>query len=196
MRNFVIGEAHWIIETKVFDRAGTGVDKRLITVGEFSLLSEVNADQGKWKIQRMKSGDWSNVLIPDEISKALNKSGMFIRFVRDGDLLKFSVSADGIDYADIRERNGMGTGSDIVQIRNWANSRYENFSLRLGSDITFYGDLKPDGSINIMDLIRMKKYMAKVIIFDDKALKAADINRDGTIGADDMLLLKKYLLGK
>ena len=59
-----------------------------------------------------------------------------------------------------------------------------------GSDIK-YGDLNSDGKINLLDLVAMRKYLAKWSITVDK--NAADCNADGKINLMDLILLRKYL---
>ena len=54
-----------------------------------------------------------------------------------------------------------------------------------------YGDINSDGKINLLDLIALRKYMAKWSVSIDKA--AADCNADGKINLLDLVLLRKYL---
>ncbi len=53
------------------------------------------------------------------------------------------------------------------------------------------GDVNGDSSVNIIDLIKLKKHFA----YDDKINEmAADISEDGFIASDDMISLRKILL--
>ena len=54
-----------------------------------------------------------------------------------------------------------------------------------------YGDLNSDDKINLLDLIAMRKYLAKWNVTVDTA--AADCNADGKINLLDLILLRKYL---
>ena len=54
-----------------------------------------------------------------------------------------------------------------------------------------YGDCNSDGKINLLDLIAMRKYLAKWSITVDEA--ATDCNADSKINLLDLILLRKYL---
>ena len=55
----------------------------------------------------------------------------------------------------------------------------------------FYGDLNYDSNVNLLDLIAMRKHLAKWSIRIDEA--ATDCNADGKINLLDLVLLRKYL---
>jgi len=59
------------------------------------------------------------------------------------------------------------------------------------SDIA--GDVYPDGQIDILDLIMIKKHLLGIEKIKDE--KAADLNSDGHIDALDYAILKRYLAG-
>lgn len=59
-----------------------------------------------------------------------------------------------------------------------------------------YGDLNGDGKVNALDLILMKRYLAKKATFDADQLAAADLNGDSKVNALDLILLKRYLAKK
>ncbi|MGN0115482.1 MAG: cellulase family glycosylhydrolase [Acutalibacteraceae bacterium] len=54
-----------------------------------------------------------------------------------------------------------------------------------------YGDANNDGNVNLLDLIVIRKYLAKWDVKIDE--KAADCNADGKVNLLDLVLLRKYL---
>jgi len=56
------------------------------------------------------------------------------------------------------------------------------------------GDVNGDETINIIDLVRMKKFLCNIITLESKNAIAADINLDDTINSMDLVLLKTFLL--
>ena len=61
-----------------------------------------------------------------------------------------------------------------------------------GSDFYKLGDCNSDESINIIDLVRMKKYLAGIT---EDINMASDINGDGKIDTEDLTMMRKNLLG-
>lgn len=54
-----------------------------------------------------------------------------------------------------------------------------------------YGDLNGDGKVNLLDLVSMRKYLAKWNVNID--VSAADCDKDDKINLLDLILLRKYL---
>ena len=56
-----------------------------------------------------------------------------------------------------------------------------------------YGDINRDGSVDIVDLILLKKYIAKGDT--EEIINFADLDLDGLVSATDLVILKKLLIG-
>ena len=54
-----------------------------------------------------------------------------------------------------------------------------------------YGDTNGDNKVNLLDLIVLRKHLAKWSV--DIKLTAADCNADGKVNLMDLILLRKYL---
>lgn len=82
---------------------------------------------------------------------------------------------------------------DVVNVKNEA---IDNISIEAATikiiDI-MYGDLNDSGSVNMADLLLMKKIIAGLITEYD--LDVADVNFSGSVNMADLLLLKKYIAG-
>ncbi|MGN0492693.1 MAG: dockerin type I repeat-containing protein [Acutalibacteraceae bacterium] len=71
----------------------------------------------------------------------------------------------------------------------WGDAIYPLFNVkRLGE----FGDATDDGEINIIDIVRMKKYACDNST--EISFNAADINKDATIDASDIVEVRKMLL--
>lgn len=57
------------------------------------------------------------------------------------------------------------------------------------------GDVNDDGVINIIDLIKMKKYIVGMIILTGRSFVAADLQEDQIINSQDLIKLRRILLG-
>ena len=57
------------------------------------------------------------------------------------------------------------------------------------------GDANLDGIVDIIDLVRIKKYISKQVELTDESKINADINLDGNIDETDLDFLKEYLAG-
>ena len=56
------------------------------------------------------------------------------------------------------------------------------------------GDVNGDGTVDVMDLILLNKYILGSAELSPEALAAADMNNDGSVNATDSLLLLKQIL--
>ena len=61
--------------------------------------------------------------------------------------------------------------------------------------IVIYGDNNGDGKINVVDLLRVQKYILNSNNLSSVQLTASDTNRDGTVNVVDLLRIQKQILG-
>ena len=57
------------------------------------------------------------------------------------------------------------------------------------------GDVNNDGTINIRDIILVKRHIVGMEILTGDAFKAADVNEDGVVNIRDLVILKRYMVG-
>ena len=95
-------------------------------------------------------------------------------------------------YPGVSDWYDTGAGVQILALES-AGIKYQTVMLTeihtvVQPDIVS-GDVNGDGSIDIRDLIAMKKLAA-----DNGYSETADLNGDGNLNADDIAQMKKYLL--
>lgn len=73
---------------------------------------------------------------------------------------------------------------------------YVDGNLQNSIDIVIYGDVNGDGSVDIMDIIRLNRYILKTVTLQGAYLESADANRSAD-GADimDVIRINRYILG-
>ena len=95
-------------------------------------------------------------------------------------------------YAYIVENNG-----DLREVTSFEQHehRYENGKCTICglTGVTWIpGDLNGDGKVNVMDLIRLKRYLAD----GTEVVGNADVNGDGKVNVMDLIRLKRYIAGE
>lgn len=107
---------------------------------------------------------------------------------------------DKFDIASLAEVRHFGLGNTNIEIGDFAfgTDMADLLDYLVNADktqLSIYGDANGDGTLDILDLIRMKKYFAD----DTTEIRenAFDMNRDGEKNVLDLTALRKYLiLGK
>lgn len=57
------------------------------------------------------------------------------------------------------------------------------------------GDVNNDGTINVRDIILIKRHIVGMEILEGDEFKAADVNEDGVVNIRDLVVLKRYMVG-
>lgn len=73
---------------------------------------------------------------------------------------------------------------------------YVDGALQKSIDIVIYGDVNGDGAVDVMDIIRLNRYILKSVALEGAYLEAADANRSAD-GADimDVIRINRHILG-
>ncbi|WP_051637213.1 dockerin type I domain-containing protein [Lachnospira multipara] len=71
-----------------------------------------------------------------------------------------------------------------------------NGNLKNEYTVIIYGDINGDGAVDLMDIVRLKKYIIGTTILDKCYVEAADANRNGTTDILDVVAIKRHLTGK
>ncbi len=58
-----------------------------------------------------------------------------------------------------------------------------------------FGDVNRNDIVDVVDLVRLKKYLVGITALTGKGTEAADIDENEVVDAMDLLLLRKILLG-
>lgn len=104
------------------------------------------------------------------------------------------------DAAGTFDTQGWGIAFTEYGYLRFSCATYGDYSLHLGylqyspksSFSLIAGDMNGDGSVDIMDMVCLKKYFAGTA---DICKRNADVTVDGSVSAEDMAELKKFLLG-
>ena len=101
---------------------------------------------------------------------------------------KSDMEADAIDFSDIESWQIMTEPEEINGVDSFLQIAVAN----IGASNHIKGDANHDGKINVLDLIRLKKYFAASAELDKIA---SDIDGNKVLQTDDMVQLYRNLLG-
>jgi hypothetical protein len=94
-----------------------------------------------------------------------------------GNSIKYDVTIDGVQFTTDVYLNITTKDADKTYSKNNV------------------GDIDLDGSVNITDLVRLRKYLAGTEQLTDEQKANADLNKDGDVNITDLVKLRKYLAG-
>ena len=112
-----------------------------------------------------------------------------IAYKTDMSTLRNKLTNAGATVASVNstwnsKTSGAIATGDIIEIDG--NNRYE---------VVIYGDVSGEGSIDIKDLLILKKYLLGDMKLTGAKFEAAKISKESNVTIKDLLLLKKQLLG-
>lgn len=104
-----------------------------------------------------------------------------------GDLIKlsFTVADDAVGKADFTVSDLKTVGSDGNVTTDTAGSASVAITIKPG-------DINGDGSVDVRDLVRIKKYLAKATT--DIVVENSDLDGNGSVENADMVILRKGLI--
>jgi hypothetical protein len=70
-----------------------------------------------------------------------------------------------------------------------------NGNIKTSLSVVIYGDINGDGVVDLLDIVRLKKYIVGSISLDSEYLEAADANRNGSSDILDIVAIKKHITG-
>ena len=119
--------------------------------------------------------------IPEELLEA--------EFAARGYLVYNNGEEDVVLYTGVYTAGAVTSG---LKVNPNGNSPVTAAVVTDGEDFYEFADANDDDSVDIRDLVCMKKYLS---LTGEAVEQAADINSDGSIDSLDLVALRKYLLG-
>ena len=151
-----------------------------------------------WEAVKANYTEYINAVITDGTgsSHTYMLSDMNIENIGSG-WYRFSVDLTGANDIDLRNLISfsfrISDGNYMAELGYNANIRIDNVYARYIEKIIVKGDINGDGKINIVDMIRFKKYLSGKS--SDIVAEASDLNSDSATDAEDLVCLEQYLLG-
>lgn len=104
-----------------------------------------------------------------------------------------NVSITG-GYGKICDKNG-NEKTGRVATGDKLNIYDNNGNIKTSLCVVIYGDINGDGVVDLLDIVRLKKYIVGSISLDSEYLEAADANRNGSSDILDIVAIKKHITG-
>lgn len=151
-----------------------------------------------WEAVKDNYTEYINAVITDETgsSHTYILSDMNIENIGNG-WYRFSIDLTGANDIDLRNLISfsfrISDGNYMAELGYNTNIRIDNVYARYIEKIIVKGDINGDGKINIVDMIRFKKYLSGKS--SDIVADASDLNSDLATDAEDLVCLEQYLLG-
>lgn len=174
--------------------SGTGT--KSLAVGSNTMKIVVKAQNGNTRVYSIDivRSSTTGGSVPVITSSKYTVASNTISGVQPGvsvDTFKGNLSAANASIV-VNNSNGsantgiVGTGN-VVRVSNGAGAT--------DYTVIIYGDNSGDGVIDVMDMLRIQRYVLGLGKMEGIYATAADGNRDGTIDVMDMLLVQRQVLG-
>ncbi len=133
--------------------------------------------------------------IPSGWNPTFQMKGDFIHGIApgtDANAFLSSLGVYGNAYALLTDENenavsgAIRTGWKLIYFNGVTTSEYK---------IVIYGDVNQDSTVDIVDLVAIRKYLLGLLSLDPASLEAADINHDEAVDIVDLVAERKALLG-
>ena len=110
--------------------------------------------------------------------------------------VEFSDSLDEFNAAVEAMYNADSTSNDDALIADlkaaWNNLTYVDGTKTYKLSLADYGDVNGDGSIDVRDIVRSKKYLAGIT--NEISDYSLDMNDDGRNAVDDLVAIRNKIL--
>lgn len=178
--------------------SGTGTVS--LSEGENNFTINVRAQNGSVQSYYIKivrqagthSGNVDDVSYQTSLSVNNNRvSGIGIGSEVNSVLENVSITAG---YGKICDRNG-NEKTGRVATGDKLNIYDNNGNLKISLSVVIYGDVNGDGVVDLLDIVRLKKYIIGSQSLDSEYIEAADANRNGSSDILDIVAIKKHITG-
>jgi len=118
-----------------------------------------------------------------------------------------SASTSKVEGAGSVKLTGTTTALSIKVTPNYGSARVYKLTVRKSDSAGLAvsttpagrtynkGDVNNDGTINVRDIILIKRHIVGMEILEGDEFKAADVNEDGVVNIRDLVVLKRYMVG-
>jgi len=151
---------------------------------EITKTDENTSETEESKISETSGKVTVSIQIPDEL---INTDDSVKRIYR---IIRIHEDNNGNMITDVIE----GVFDPETKTFTFETDKFSTYVLAYNDNSTVYGDVNNDGDINMDDVIKLLRHVAKAeIITDPKLLAAGEIVEDGQVNMDDVIRLLRFV---